>query len=86
MFMFCAFELEDEQELAEEITLKQTVKPATHLAILYTDRSEFDHKWISQPLDTGDFFTPVAVIFHAPSVLPANLKSHVIKSHNLYIG
>ena len=33
------------------------VEPATHLAILYPDRSEFDRRWKSLPADTpGDFF------------------------------
>ena len=35
------------------------LKPATHLAILYADRGEFDRKRFSSPIDAdtlGDFF------------------------------
>ena len=34
------------------------IKPATHLAILYADRGEFDRKRLSPPIDAdtpGDF-------------------------------
>ena len=49
----------------------QRIKPATHLAILYADRSEFDRQRKSRANfvinwcgHTGRFFTPIAAIWH----------------------
>ena len=69
------------------------LKPATHLAILFADRREFDRKRFSPPTGCGHtwrFFSPIAAMWHfnlvprlqAP-LLSSILKNHVIKSPNL---
>ena len=83
--------------LSQVAKARSCIKPATHLAILFADRREFDRQRKSQAIFATDrmrthlaIFSPIAAMWHfnlvprlqAP-LLSSILKNHVIKSPKL---